>query len=99
MLEDDGENNCDAGHILANRLGGYGNIPTNIFPQNANSNRGVYAQFEGYIYDHIKNNLVNATLEWAFFYTSSKYTMPYLVNYTAVFDDGYMINSLFQNEY
>ena len=29
-LEDDGEQNCDAGHILANRLGGYGNIPTAV---------------------------------------------------------------------
>ena len=34
MLEDDGEQSCDAGHILARRLGGYGNLPMNIFPQN-----------------------------------------------------------------
>ena len=27
MLEDDGEQSCDAGHILARRLGGYGNLP------------------------------------------------------------------------
>mgnify|MGYP000005489840 FL=1 len=33
MLEDDGLENCDAGHIMANRLGGYGNEPINIFPQ------------------------------------------------------------------
>ena len=59
MLEDDGEKDCDAGHILANRLGGYGNIPTNIFPQNAGINRGIYAQFEGYIYDYLKNWLKN----------------------------------------
>ena len=54
VLEDDGEDNCDAGHILANRLGGYGNIPINIFPQNSSINRGTYAQFEGDIYDCIK---------------------------------------------
>ena len=98
MLEDDGEQNCDAGHILANRLGGYGNIPTNIFPQNATSNRGVYAQFEGNIYDYISNNNLNAELKWEFYYKSDKYTMPVLVNYSAFFDDGYTINSLFQNE-
>ena len=97
MLEDDGEKNCDAGHILANRLGGYGNIPTNIFPQNAGSNRGVYAQFEGNIYNYIQNNNINATLEWYFLYKSTAYTMPYSVNYSAVFEDGYSINSLFQN--
>ena len=98
ILEDDGYENCDAGHILANRLGGYGNIPTNIFPQNANSNRGVYAQFEGAIYNYIKNNMINAAVKWEFFYKSNKYTMPYSVNYTAIFDDGYTINSLFANE-
>ena len=50
MLEDDGNQNCDAGHILANHLGGYGNIPTNIFPQNLNINRGSYADFENDIF-------------------------------------------------
>lgn len=32
-LDDDGTQDCDAGHILANRLGGSGNQPINIFPQ------------------------------------------------------------------
>jgi hypothetical protein len=32
-LDDDGSRDCDAGHILANRLGGPGNSPLNIFPQ------------------------------------------------------------------
>lgn len=32
-LDDDGVKDCDAGHILANRLGGPGNQPINIFPQ------------------------------------------------------------------
>ena len=31
-LDDDGVKDCDAGHILANRLGGPGNQPINIFP-------------------------------------------------------------------
>jgi len=97
MLEDDGEQDCDAGHILANRLGGYGNIPTNIFPQNAAINRGVYSQFEGYIYDYITNNNINGTLSWNFFYYNESHTMPYAVNYSALFQDGYMIQSLFKN--
>lgn len=33
MLDDDGVKDCDAGHILAHRLGGPGNQPINIFPQ------------------------------------------------------------------
>ncbi len=33
MLDDDGVQDCDAGHILAHRLGGPGNQPLNIFPQ------------------------------------------------------------------
>ena len=44
-LDDNKEKNCDAGHILAKRLGGYGNLPINIFPQNSTINRGIYAQF------------------------------------------------------
>ena len=32
-LDDDGIQDCDAGHILAHRLGGPGNQPINIFPQ------------------------------------------------------------------
>lgn len=32
-LDDDGVQDCDAGHILAHRLGGPGNQPINIFPQ------------------------------------------------------------------
>lgn len=99
MLEDDGEQDCDAGHILAHRLGGYGNLPVNIFPQNAGVNRGVFAQFEGYIYDYLNNgNTKAAILKWEFLYTSNIHTMPFLVNYSALFDDGYSLQSLFQNE-
>ena len=49
MLDDDGVQDCDAGHILANRLGGPGNQPTNIFPQDLSINRGSYAQYEDQI--------------------------------------------------
>lgn len=97
MLEDDGSQTCDAGHILANRLGGYGNTPYNIFPQNASINRGTYSQFEGYIYNYIQKINNSAKLTWVFFYNENA-TMPYMVNYSAYFMDGYVLNSLFPNE-
>ena len=87
MLEDDGNDNCDAGHILANRLGGYGNIPINIFPQNPAINRGSYAQFEGFIYDCIQNGAEKSILNWKFYYENEK-TMPYKVLYDADFIGG-----------
>jgi len=88
MLEDDGNSNCDAGHIMANRLGGYGNQPINIFPQQLSINRGAYAQFEGKIYDCIKSGANQASLSWVFQYHNSSSTMPSTVHYNAVFDKG-----------
>lgn len=88
MLEDDGSSNCDAGHIMANRLGGYGNEPINIFPQKFAINRGAYAQFEGKIYDCIKSGANQATLNWQFSYESTNHTMPNKVAYSADFDKG-----------
>jgi hypothetical protein len=88
MLEDDGNQNCDAGHILANRLGGYGNTPINIFPQNASSNRGPYAQFEGNIYDCMKTGASIGYLSWVFYYESVDHTQPYSVLYNANFEGG-----------
>lgn len=88
MLEDDGLSNCDAGHIMANRLGGYGNEPINIFPQKFSINRGPYAQFEGKIYECIKSGASQATLNWQFSYESANHTMPNKVMYSADFDKG-----------
>ena len=88
MLEDDGADNCDAGHILANRLGGYGNLPVNIFPQNASMNRGTYAQFEGEIYDCMLKTNGLAYLSWDFFYENMNNTMPYKVIYSVDFSDS-----------
>jgi hypothetical protein len=92
MLEDDGKDNCDAGHILANRLGGYGNIPTNIFPQDPSINRGSYAQFEGKIYDCIHNDTIQGDLSWTFYYESNTHTMPNRIEYAAIFTGGYCDN-------
>ena len=99
MLEDDGEKDCDAGHILANRLGGYGNIPTNLFPQNSSINRGTYAQFDGDIYDCMRSGATTGHLSWEFYYENDEHTMPNSVKYDAIFDGGdcKTIGSLFPN--
>ena len=91
-LEDDGSNNCDAGHIIANRLGGYGNQPINIFPQQFSINRGAYSQFENVIYNCIKSGATKAYLSWVFLYSNSSRTMPSKVQYNAVFDKGNCTN-------
>lgn len=87
MLEDDGADDCDAGHILANRLGGYGNQPLNIFPQNSTINQGIYNQFEGKIYDCMLNASLGY-LEWTFTYESYENTQPYKVAYYAKFENS-----------
>lgn len=89
MMDDDGKADCDAGHILANHLGGLGNEPTNIFPQDAAMNRGVYAQFEGKIYDCIASSgCESGYLTWKFTYADSTRTKPDKVHYTATFKGG-----------
>lgn len=95
---DDNEEKCDAGHILAKRLGGYGNLPINIFPQNSTINRGIYAQFEKKIYKYIKKKNIFAKLVWKFYYKNNKKTMPYLINYSVFFEDGYNLSSMFNNK-
>ena len=87
-LDDDGVEDCDAGHILANRLGGPGNQPINIFPQDLSINRGSYAQFEDDIYDCVKGGATSASLAWDFTYESTSHTKPYKVSYTATFTGG-----------
>jgi hypothetical protein len=81
-LDDDGKQDCDAGHILANRLGGPGNQPINIFPQNLSINRGAYSQYEAGIHDCIVNGATSASLSWSFTYPSSTSTKPSFVTYT-----------------
>lgn len=88
MLDDDGTKDCDAGHILANRLGGPGNQPINIFPQAASINRGIYAQFEDSIYDCVSGGSSSASLSWTFSYASTSNTKPDSVKYSAVFGSG-----------
>lgn len=88
-LDDDGVKDCDAGHILANRLGGPGNQPINIFPQDLSINRGSYAQFEDSIYQCITTKGVSyADLYWTFKYNSTTQTKPIGVEYKVVYTGG-----------
>ena len=87
MLEDDGYQNCDAGHILAKRLGGYGNQPLNIFPQNSKINQGIFNQFEARIYQCIREGSTGF-LSWDFSYDNITSTQPNKVIYSASFDKG-----------
>ena len=88
MLDDDEVKDCDAGHILANRLGGYGNEPINIFPQAPSINRGAYAQFENNIYQCVKGGAKSADLHWKFTYGNETQTKPISIEYTASFVGG-----------
>lgn len=88
-LDDDGVKDCDAGHILANRLGGSGNQPINIFPQDLSVNRGSYAQYEGSIHDCIMySGATSAKLSWTFSYSDTTRTKPSGVVYKADFTGG-----------
>eukprot|EP01031_Cornospumella_fuschlensis_P031226 gene31227-37737_t len=88
-LDDDGVQDCDAGHILAHRLGGPGNQPINIFPQDSSVNRGTYAQYEDKIYDCISvYGATSASLKWSFKYDSTTRTKPSSVTYSATFNGG-----------
>lgn len=51
-----GHNNDDAGHVLANILGGSGTDRRNLFPQSPIINRGAFAQIEGLVRTAVENN-------------------------------------------
>jgi hypothetical protein len=88
-LDDDGIQDCDAGHILAHRLGGPGNQPINIFPQDLSVNRGSYAQYEDSIYHCIANKgATSADLSWSFTYSSNTKTKPVTLTYRAKYTGG-----------
>jgi hypothetical protein len=93
-LDDDGVQDCDAGHILANHLGGPGNQPINIFPQNLSINRGSYAQYEDIIYTCITSKKVDyADLSWLFTYSSNAKTKPISITYDVKYSDDTCISS------
>ena len=98
-MDDDGVEDCDAGHILAHRLGGYGNQTINIFPQDISVNRGAFNQFEDSIYDCIESGATSAKLSWTFAYEDTTKTKPDKVDYDAIFTGGdcLELNSAFTN--
>eukprot|EP00286_Rhodomonas_abbreviata_P023002 CAMPEP_0181293900 /NCGR_PEP_ID=MMETSP1101-20121128/3309_1 /TAXON_ID=46948 /ORGANISM="Rhodomonas abbreviata, Strain Caron Lab Isolate" /LENGTH=186 /DNA_ID=CAMNT_0023398513 /DNA_START=34 /DNA_END=594 /DNA_ORIENTATION=+ len=88
-MDDDGTEDCDAGHILAHRLGGPGNQPINIFPQDLSINRGIYSTFEENIYYcFTKYDASSASLSWSFTYSDKTRTKPDSVTYTAKYSGG-----------
>ena len=99
MLDDENLE-CDAGHILAHRLGGPGNQPINIFPQKPSVNRGIFSSFEQKIYDCVNNGSATANLYWEFYYEDYLHTRPYEVYYNASFIGGDCepIEELFDNK-
>jgi len=94
----------DAGHILANNLGGCGTCPVNIFPQNLRINRGEYRLMEAAIYDCIDEvSGVTGYLSWKFNYKSPalQHLRPDTYTYTATFSGGRCgtMSKTFQNEF
>ena len=84
----DGCDNDDAGHILANRLGGLA-VPTNVFPQAPHLNRGAWEEFErGIAACFSSNGTKSATLSWTFDYASKTHQRPASATYSAQFDSG-----------
>jgi len=82
----DGCNNDDAGHILANRLGGFGTEPTNIMPQAPHLNRGEWEAFERTVYACMTGGATQAKLSWTWSYASSTHTRPKTMTYAASYD-------------
>jgi hypothetical protein len=64
-----GRNSDDAGHVIANRLGGGGgDTVDNLFPQLANLNRGAFAQWEAQIAECVTNTKNKVAIDIKFNY-------------------------------
>ena len=84
--EHDGCVDDDAGHILANRLGGLAE-PTNLFPQQLHLNRGPWKTFEGDVYDCVSET-TSVDLAWTFHYASTEDQRPTSVKYAATYSSS-----------
>jgi DNA/RNA non-specific endonuclease len=82
-----GYNNDDAGHILANYLGGSGTDERNLFPQSPSFNRGVFAQFENMVRSIIELH-GQATYTVNLIYPHSTSTRPNLIVVQIEFNDN-----------
>ena len=84
----DGCTDDDAGHILANQLGGKA-TPTNLFPQSPHLNRGAWESFERAIAAcFASGGSTSATLKWSFQYESSSKERPKTASYAVTYDQG-----------
>jgi len=85
----DGCDNDDAGHILANRLGGKA-VPVNLFPQSPHLNRGAWEKVERGVYSclHSDGGASSANLSWTWEYSSSDSLRPSAATYSASYDGG-----------
>ena len=99
-----GNSNDDAGHTIANRLGGPGNDPSFIFPQDPSINRGAFRTHEGAIYNEIFNSGTGAyaNIDQTYSYAGNSSLRPNKVNYKAsVYDSGGKLlnsyNKIFSN--
>ena len=84
----DGCDNDDAGHILANQLGGLA-VPTNLFPQSPHLNRGAWESFERAIKACMTTGgATSADLKWTFKYPSTSQTRPTTATYASSYNKG-----------
>ena len=86
-MDDDGKPGC-AQDIFSRHLERAWEWPTNIFPQDAAMNRGVYAQFEGKIYDCIASSGCESGYLAEITYADSTRTKPDQVHFPATFKGG-----------
>jgi hypothetical protein len=85
-----GHDSCDdddAGHILANQLGGKAE-PTNLFPQSPHLNRGAWERFEKAIRSCMDGGATKAELSWKFAYAGTSDARPKTASYSVSYDSG-----------
>ncbi|HSN87046.1 MAG TPA: RHS repeat-associated core domain-containing protein, partial [Thermoanaerobaculia bacterium] len=80
-----GNSNDDAGHPIANRLGGPGNDVEFIFPQDPSTNRGVFRMHEAQVYEDVDTPGA-ADISLQFHYTGSS-LRPDQITYDATILD------------
>lgn len=77
-----GRRDDDAGHIIANVLGGTGRKRYNIFPQKKNINCGVWRMIESKIHRAVEKSQKSAEMIVQLYYSSSKSTRPNHLKYS-----------------
>lgn len=77
--------NDDAGHYIANSLGGVGRKYKNIFPENRTLNRGKQRVWEGKVKEYVQNDCdkVRVTVRVSFNDNQTPKTRPVKVKYLA----------------